>query len=76
MRNIIIRTVKTFVAAFISSVATIVPAMSFAGYDRWQTAVMAVIVPSISAGITAVMNLPFVKKFFKDYGEIVEREDI
>lgn len=69
MRSMLIRTAKTFVAAAVSSAATMVPALLQSGVEVGKTAVVAVVASSVAAGITAVMNLPVVKKFFHDYGE-------
>lgn len=75
LRNLLVRTIKTFVATFIGSVATIAPTMMQAGYENWQTAVITLVCTGVASGVTAVMNLPFIKKFFKDYGEKSERRD-
>lgn len=69
MKSMLIRTVKTFSQAFIGSVVTVVPVMIQSGHETWETMGMAACLSGVAAGIAAVMNLPFVKKFFKDYGE-------
>ncbi len=69
MKSMLIRTVKTFAAAFVASAATGIATMAETGFTGWQTAVITVMLSGIAAGITAILNLPFVKQFFKDYGE-------
>lgn len=69
MKSMFIRTVKTFAQAFIGSVVTVVPVMIQSGYETWKTMGVAACLSGVAAGVAAVMNLPFVKKFFKDYGE-------
>lgn len=69
MRNMLIRTAKTFFAAFLAAAATGVAAMAETGFTGGETAFVSLVLSGIAAGITAVLNLPFVKKFFKNYGE-------
>ena len=69
MRNILIRTAKTFFAAFLAAAATGVAAMAETGFTGGETALYRSYFRGVAAGITAILNLPFVKKFFKDYGE-------
>ena len=66
MKCMIIRTAKTFVqAAIIAAIAAI-----GGGVTGWQ----AIAIAAGTAGLSAVMNMPAVKKFFKDYGECSKTE--
>jgi hypothetical protein len=69
MKSMLIRAIKTFAQAFIGSVTTVVPIMIQSGFETWTTMGVAACLSGVAAGVAAVMNLPFVKKFFKDYGE-------
>lgn len=61
MKKMLIRTLKTFVqAAIVAAIAAV-----SGGVTAWQ----AVAIAAGTAGLAAVMNMPAVKKFFKDYGE-------
>ena len=69
MRSLIVRSIKTFVAAFISTITLGLSAMAQTGFDAWETTLAGIALSGVCAGVTAVMNIPAVKKFFKDYGE-------
>lgn len=69
MKCMIVRTVKTFLQSFVASVVTGVIAMAQTGMDQWKTVGASMLIASAAAGISAVMNLPYVKNAFNDYGE-------
>jgi|GEM_PF-4799853 len=69
MRNMLIRTAKTFVAAFVPVLTAGLTLMAETDFQTWKTVLLSTAVSGMAAGITAVMNLPFIKAFFNDYGE-------
>lgn len=69
MRNMFIRAVKTFVAAFIPVLTAGLSLMAETDFQAWKTVLLSTSISGAAAGITAVMNLPAVREFLNDYGE-------
>lgn len=69
MRNLIIRTLKTFVATFLGSLAVIIPTMDF---SNAKGVIITLLVALASALLTAIMNIPKIKKLLNNYGETPE----
>ena len=63
MRNNLIRTAKTFIAVLIPILAT---AIVNVDWGNWR-AVVVVVGTSL---VTAIMNMPGIKQFFNNYGEL------
>lgn len=74
MKCLLIRAAKTFVQAFIATVAAAIAGMGTTGMDFNKAVILSTCVSGIAAGISAVMNLPAVKKLCKDYGEGTNKE--
>lgn len=69
MRNLLIRTLKTFIATFFGSLAVIIPTMDFADS---KGVIITLLVALTSALLTAIMNIPKIKKLLNNYGETPE----
>lgn len=69
MRNLLIRTLKTFVATFLGSLAVIIPTMDFADS---KGVIITLLVALASALLTAIMNIPKIKQLLNNYGETPE----
>ncbi|NLD19128.1 MAG: hypothetical protein GX663_02630 [Clostridiales bacterium] len=75
MKCMIIRAVKTFLQAFVASAVAGVTTMAKTGFDQWETVGASMLIASVAAGMSAVMNLPNIKNKFNDYGECENKKD-
>lgn len=69
MRNLLIRTLKTFVATFLGTLAVLIPSMD---YSDHRGMLMTLAIALASSVLTAIMNIPKVKRLLGNYGETPE----
>lgn len=69
MKNMMIRTAKTFVAVFLGSLSVMIPTMDF---SNSKSVIITLLVAVVSSLLTAIMNIPKVRKLLNNYGETPE----
>lgn len=78
MKDWVIRSIKTFIQAFVPCIITDIAAIESGilsyGWDNWKAWLMPVLIPAVSAGICAVWNL-ILEKWNEGNNNGIQKQD-
>jgi hypothetical protein len=75
MKKIIIKSIKTFIQAFIGALIIGISSCGATNLTELRAAALSVVVAAMSAAVSAIMNIPQIAKIFNHYGELETEPD-